>query len=155
MGPIFFSPGDSHTKGLLVLLHWVLKVSLRLTLIQKARLCPLRLLPLMTEFCVYAPSGYSTREQLARGRFFEGLQNYMGKKNEGNERKIILEDFNCTMDKMDRDGENKTQRLYRSCSNYALSKLIVDNGLEDLWRRENLDYPEFTRYDRSFGKDPG
>ena len=59
LGPIFFSPGDSHKKGLLLLLHWVLKVSLRLTLIQKGRLCPLRLLPLMTEFCVYAPSGNS------------------------------------------------------------------------------------------------
>ena len=38
--------------------------------------------------------------------------------------------LNCTMDKIDRDGENKTQRIYRCCSNYALSKLIVDNGLE-------------------------
>ena len=26
--------------------------------------------------CVYASSGYSTREQLARGRFFEGLQGW-------------------------------------------------------------------------------
>ena len=62
-------------------------------------------------------------------------------------------DFNCTMDKMDRDSENKTLRLYRCCSNYALSKLIVDNGLEDLWRKENPDSYEFTRYDRSFSKD--
>ena len=52
---------------------------------------------------------------------------------------------------MDTDGGNKTQRLYRSCSNYALSKLIVDHGLEDLWRRENPDSSEFTRYDRSSG----
>ena len=59
------------------------------------------------------------------------------------------------MDKMDRDGENKTQRLYRCCSSYALSKLIKDNELEDLWRRENPGSSEFTRYDRSFGKDPG
>ena len=42
----------------------------------------------------YAPSGHSTREQLARGRFFEGLQNCMENKNEGNENKIILGDFN-------------------------------------------------------------
>ena len=59
------------------------------------------------------------------------------------------------MDKMDRDVENKTQRLYWCCSSYALSKLIKDNELEDLWRRENPDSPEFTRYGRSFGKDPG
>ena len=45
---------------------WVLKVSLRLTLIQKGGLCPLRLLPLMIEFSVCASSGYSSRGQLAR-----------------------------------------------------------------------------------------
>ena len=33
----------------------------------------------------------------------------MGNKNEGNENKIILGDLNCTMDRMDRGGENKTQ----------------------------------------------
>ena len=37
----------------------------------------------------------------------------MENKNEGNKNKIILGDFRCTMDKMERDGENKTQRLYR------------------------------------------
>ena len=58
------------------------------------------------------------------------------------------------MDKMDRDGENKTQVLYRCCSNNALSKLIVDNRHEDLWRRETADPPDFTHYNRSFGKDP-
>ena len=102
-------------------------------------------------FSVCAPSEYSTREQLARGRFFEGLQKYMQNKNEGNENKIMLGDLNCTMDKIDRDGENKTQILYRCCSNYALSKPIVDNGHEDLSRREDPDSPEFTCYDRSFG----
>ena len=50
----------------------------------------------------------------------------MENKTEGNENKIILGDFNCIMDKMDRYGGNKTQRLYRCCSSYAL---IVDNGL--------------------------
>ena len=77
----------------------------------------------------YAPSGYSTREKLDRVPFFEGPQNYMENKNKLNKNKIILEDFNCTMDKMGRDGENKTQRLYWRCSSYALSKLILDNGL--------------------------
>ena len=59
------------------------------------------------------------------------------------------------MDIIDRDGENKTQRLYRCCYNYALSKLIVENGPEDLCRKENPDSPEFTCYNRSFAKDPG
>ena len=50
----------------------------------------------------------------------------MENKNEGKGNKIILGDFNCTMDKMDSYGGNKIQRLYRCCSNYAF---IVHNGL--------------------------
>ena len=42
----------------------------------------------------------------------------MENKNERNENKIILADFHCTMDKMERDGRNKT--LYKCCFNYAL-----------------------------------
>ena len=41
--------------------------------------------------------------------FFEGLQSCMENKIEGNENKIILGDFNCNMDKMDRHCGNKTQ----------------------------------------------
>ena len=40
------------------------------------------------------------------------MENY----NDGNEKEIILGDFNCTMDKMDKYGGNKTQILYRCCS---------------------------------------
>ena len=79
----------------------------------------------------------------------------MQNKNKGSENKIMLGDSNCTMDKIDRDGENKTQILYRCCSNYSLPKLIVDNGLEDLWRRENSESPEFTCHNRLFAKDQG
>ena len=35
----------------------------------------------------------------------------MQNKNEENENKIIIEDLNRTMDKIDRDGENKTNTL--------------------------------------------
>ena len=59
-------------------------------------------------------------------------------------------DLSCTMDKIDKDGENKRQIIYRCCSTYALSKLIVDNGLEDLRRRENPDSPKFTCHYRLF-----
>ena len=51
----------------------------------------------------------------------------MKNKNEGNENKIILGDFNSTIDKMRRYSGNKTQKLYRCCSNYVL---IVDNCLK-------------------------
>ena len=77
----------------------------------------------------------------------------MQNKNEENENKLMLGVLNCTMDKIERDGENKTQRLYMCCSNYALSKLIVDNELEDLWRRESSDSPKLSFYDRSFARD--
>ena len=51
----------------------------------------------------------------------------MENKNEGNKNKVILGDFNCTMDKMDRYGGNKTQKLYRCCSNYALIDPLARN----------------------------
>ena len=77
--------------------------------------------------CVYTPLGHNTREQLAREDFSKGLQKYMENKSERNENKI-----NCLMGKMDRDDRNKTQRLCRCGFNYALSKLIVNNGLGNL-----------------------
>ena len=98
----------SHTKGCLSCLIWDLKVDTH----PKGRFVSFKFTPSNDRvLCVYAPSGYSTGEQLDRMRFFEGLQNYMENENKGNENKIILEDFNYTMGKMSRDGENKTQRL--------------------------------------------
>ena len=152
LGSNFFSLGDSHTKGCLSCFIWDLKVDTD----PKERFVSFKSTPSNDRvLCVDAPSGYSTRKQLDKGRFFEGLQNYVENKNKGNENKIILEDFNFIMDKMDRDSENKTQRLYWCCSSYALSNVIFDNGLEDLWRRDSPDFPKFTRNDRSFGSDPG
>ena len=43
-------------------------------------------------------------------------------------------------------------KLCRCRFNHALWKLIVDNGLDDLWRRENPDSSEFARYNRSSGR---
>ena len=63
----------------------------------------------------------------------------MENKSDRNENKILVEDFDCALDEMDKDDGNKTQRFYRCGSNYALSKLIVNNGLEGLWRREKSD----------------
>ena len=72
----------------------------------------------------------------------------MENKNEGNKNKV-LGDSNCTMDKMEKDGRNKT--LYQYHFNYVLSKLIVDNRLEDLGKMENPNSSELTRYNRSSG----
>ena len=76
----------------------------------------------------------------------------MDNKNEGDENKITHWDFTCTIDKIEKDGGNKIQRLYRCRSDYALSKLIMDDRLEDLWRKENPYSSNFTRYDRYFGR---
>ena len=59
---------------------------------------------------VFAPSGYSTREQLATGTILKGAI-YIQNKDEGNYNKIMLGDLNCTMDKIDRDGGNKTNNF--------------------------------------------
>ena len=99
LGSNFFSLGDSHTKGCLSCFIWELKVDTD----PKGRFVSFKFTPSNDRvLCVYAPSGYSTREQLERELFFEGLQNYMKNKNKGNENKIILEDFNCAMDKINR-----------------------------------------------------
>ena len=52
---------------------------------------------------------------------------------------------------MDIDEGNKTHRHYRCHSTFALSKLALENGLEDLSGRENLDTSDFICYDRSSG----
>ena len=56
----------------------------------------------------------------------------MENKSEKNESKTILGDFNYAIDKMDRDGRNKTKKLYRYGFNYALLKLISDDTLKNL-----------------------
>ena len=72
----------------------------------------------------------------------------MENKSEGNENKIILGDFNSSMNKTVKDEGKKKQRLNSCDSNYALSKPIVDNGLS---RRENPDSSEFTYCNRFSG----
>ena len=110
VGPHHFPPGDSHTKGLLVLLHLHLEGFTDVDTDQKERFASFNVtLSNDRVLCIYSPSGHSTGELLARGRFFGGLQNFMENKNEGNENKIILGDFNCTMDQMERDDGNKTR----------------------------------------------
>ena len=114
LGPIFFSPGVTQKDSLSCFI-WVWKYHWGWDWFVSFKVTPSN----DRVLSVYTPSGYSNREHLSSGRFFEGLQHYMGNKNEGNENKIILGDLNCTMDRMDRGGENKTQWLYRCCSDYA------------------------------------
>ena len=102
----FFPQG--HTKELLVLIHLGLEGVTEVDTDLKGRFLTFKVT--FSNDSDYAP-GDSTREQLTTGRFLEGLQNCMENKNMGNENKIIIGDFNFTMDKMERDGGNKTQIL--------------------------------------------
>ena len=151
LGRISFFLGDNPRKGCFSCFIQALKVSLRLTLIQKGSLCYLRLLPLMTEFSFFMPlQGIAPISSSLGDVSLKEYKSIWKIKT----REIILGGFNCAMDKMGRYGRSKTQRLYRYCSNYALLELTVDNGFEGLWRRENPDSHEFTRDSRSLDEDP-
>ena len=66
---------------MLVLLHLGLEGVTEIETDPKGRFVTFKVTPSNDRvLCVYACSGNSTREQLARGRFFEGLQNYMENK---------------------------------------------------------------------------
>ena len=69
----------------------------------------------------------------------------MENKSEGNKKNIILVDPICTMDKWTGVGEIKFKDFIDALP-------MVDNGLMDLWRRENPDCSEFAHRDRSSGR---
>ena len=73
LGPIFFS----HKRIACPSLEGITEVDND----PKGRFVSFRVTPSIDRvLCVYAPLGYSTREQLARRRFFEGFQNYIEKR---------------------------------------------------------------------------
>ena len=128
LGPIFLSPGRSHTKGLIAQLHPGLEVSLRLTLIQKRDLCPPRLFSLTTEFSVFMPlQGITPGSSWLEGVSLKDYKIISKISVREMKTNLYLETLNITMDKMDRGGGNKTKRLYRCCSKgpgYTGSTLI-------------------------------
>ena len=119
----------------------VLKVSLRLTPIQKGDLCPARLLPVTAEFSVFIPLQGIAADNCWLEGFLEGYKSIW----EINVREMKTNIIN----KIGKDGWNKLQRLYRCCSSYILSKLFADHELDNLWRRENQDFAEFRCFDWS------
>ena len=96
---------------MLFLLHLGLEGITEVDTNPKGRLVSFKVTP-SNEKVMFVPlRGIAPKNSWLGGRFFEGLQNYMQNKNEENENKIIIEDLNRTMDKIDRDGENKTNTL--------------------------------------------
>ena len=128
VGPHLFLSWRCHTKGFL---EGITEVNTD----PKGRFVSFKVTPSNDRvLCVYPHSGYNTREQLVRGRF----QNYMGKKNEGNENKVILGDF---------------WRFYplwikwKINHNGFLNIVQIMPCQNSSWIRENPDSPEFTRYE--------
>ena len=76
LGSIFFSPRNIHTKALLGQLHPGLEGVAEVDTDLKGRFMFFKVtLSNNRVLCVCVPSGRSTKEQLIKGRFFEGLLN--------------------------------------------------------------------------------
>ena len=74
LGPVLISPGDTFSKGLLVLLHPGFPDVTEIDLDPNGRFISFKVAPFDDRvLCIYAPSGHSNREQLIRRRFFEEL----------------------------------------------------------------------------------
>ena len=81
LGRIFHSPGDPFSKGILVLLHTGFDHVSDIDTDSKGRFVSFKVAPSDDRvFCIYAPSGHNSRQQLSRGCFFEGLQTYIENK---------------------------------------------------------------------------
>ena len=109
LGPIIFSTGDSHTKGMIFLLHPGLEGITEVDTDPKGRFVSFKVTP--SNDRVLPLQGIAPENSLlgrGGGHFFEGLQSYIQNKSERNENKTILGGLNCTMDKIDWDGQSKT-----------------------------------------------
>ena len=80
MGVIFFSPGDSHTKGLLLMLNMGLEGVTEVDTDPEGSFVFFKVTPSNDRvLCVYATSGYIFREQVARGAFLLKITKLYGK----------------------------------------------------------------------------
>ena len=103
---------------MLVLLHLGLEGITEVDTVPKGRFLSIEVTP--SNDRVLSLQGIAPDNSWLGGGTFLKDYIYMQNKNEGNENKIILGGLNCTMDKIESDGKNKTQILYKCCSNYAL-----------------------------------
>ena len=107
-GPIFLLETFTQKDCLLSFIQ-DLKMSLRLTLIQKGDFYLSRLLSLITDFFVFVPlQGIAPESSWLKD---VSLKDYkiIWKINEGNEKKNLLGNFTITTDKTDRDEDNETK----------------------------------------------
>ena len=126
------SPGDNHTKGLVVLLYPGLQGITEVDIDPKMEFVSFKVtpLPLMTEISVFMPlQGIAPRNSWLEGASLKDYKIIWKIKireiKKKKKKKKYLETSNVLWKKMYQYGGNKTQILYICCSNYAL---IVDNG---------------------------
>ena len=86
LGAMFYSQGVSHTKGLLVLLHLGLEGVTEVDTDPKRRFVSFKVTPSNNRVLRVYALGIGPGK-VSRERFFEGLQNHMENKNEGDENK--------------------------------------------------------------------
>ena len=105
--PSFSVLGIVTQKGCFFCFIWVLKVP-EVDTDPKGRFLSFEV-TLSNESSLLVPlQGIAPENRWLGALFGRTTQNHMQNKNEGSENKIMLGDVNCTMNKIDRDGENKT-----------------------------------------------
>ena len=83
LGLIFYSPGNTHTNGLLLLIQPSFEGVTDVDTDSKRRFVSFKVTPSNERvLSVYAASAHNTVEQLSRGYSFEGLQNHMENESE-------------------------------------------------------------------------
>ena len=72
LGPISFAPGDTYSKGMLILLHTGFDDVTDVDTDPKGRFVSFKVAPSNDRvICTYTPLGHSNREQLARDAFLK------------------------------------------------------------------------------------
>ena len=94
-------------KGCFFCFIWVLKVP-EVDTDPKGRFLSFKVTPSNESSLLVPLQGIAPENSWLGALFGRTTQNQMQNKNEGSENKIMLGDVNCAMDKIDRDGENKT-----------------------------------------------
>ena len=125
-------------------------MSRMLTQIQKGGLYPSKLLPFMTVFSVSILLQVIVTENSWLGDASLKVYKIIWKTN----RAKLKQDNNWRFQLyFGQNGQGWRKIKHKNVIDvtpiFALSKFIMDNGQEDLWRRENPEISEFTHYDRS------
>ena len=111
LGPIFLSPGSSHTKGFIAELHPGLEGVTEVDIDPKGRFVSFKVTLSNNRVLCFLPlKGIKPESSWLKGVSLKDYKIAWKINVREIKTKIILGDFNITMDKMDRDGGNETCR---------------------------------------------